>query len=88
MSQTRAPKFIRGQSNIFYNGERRSEIIKSREELRQRFSSEELGESPLGRLILYAEPYWDGKTWIYPYEYGLFGTHEGYAGEEELEERN
>ena len=87
MSRVRTPKFTRGQSNIFYNAERRSEIIKGREELRKRFPREELGEPPLGRLILYAPPYWNGKTWIYPYEYGAFGTHEGYAAEEELEER-
>tara|TARA_B100001121_G_scaffold137426_1_gene120364 strand:+ start:238 stop:510 length:273 start_codon:yes stop_codon:yes gene_type:complete len=84
----RSPRFKRGQVNIFYNAAKRSEIIRNREELRERYPNERLGESPLGRLILYAPPYWNGSTWMYPYEYGTFGTHEGYAAEEDLEQRN
>ena len=81
----RAPKYRQGQANVFYNAKRRKEIIESREELRKKFTSSELGESPLGRLTLYAPPFWDGKTWVYPYEYGCYGNHEGYAAEEDLE---
>ena len=82
---SRPPKFKRGMVNVFYNAEARRRIIESREKLRAKYPSHELGESPLGRLNIYDDPHWNGKTWVYPYDYGCFGDHEGYAEEEDLE---
>ena len=44
------------------------------------------GEMPTGRLIIWAEPNWDptAKEWVYGYEYGWDGTHEGSARESSL----
>lgn len=80
------PKYSRGNL-VKYTKQRSDEIIKSRKLLLQEFTSKELGESPLGRLIIYSDPFWSNqhKNWMYPYEYGIFGDHEGYALETELE---
>ena len=44
------------------------------------------GEMPTGRLIIWCDPAWDdtGKQWVYQYEYGWDGTHEGSAVESSL----
>ena len=44
------------------------------------------GEMPTGRLIIWCDPAWDDtkKEWVYQYEYGWDGTHEGVATESSL----
>ena len=54
-------------------------------EMRERIGPNGVGPFPFGRLILWTSPYWNGSTWMYEYEYGSFGDHEGFAREEDIE---
>ena len=79
------PKFRKG-SLVRYNQEWVKQCKKRLEPLIKQYGGS-LGEHPFGRLIIYSEPRWDSKnrTFGYAYEYGMFGDHEGYALETDLQ---
>ena len=82
---TPTPKFKRGHL-VRYKQEWINKCKESLEPFRKQYGGS-LGEQPFGRLVIYSEPIWDFKNrmFCYHYEYGMFGDHEGYAREKDLE---
>jgi hypothetical protein len=79
-----SPKFTVGQS-VYFTQDRLNQILKNQEELLLKYSSEDLGEMPTGKLYLDTPPYQNNKgEWMYPYVYGCWGNHEGVAAESDL----
>ena len=78
------PKFSKGQI-VYYNEEFRNNMLKNRIELLNRFSTMELGEMPINKLLIDSDPIKCDKTgtWKYQYVYG-FANSEGYAKESDL----
>ena len=78
-------KFSKGQT-VYYNEEFRNKLLADRNKLLERFSSRELGEMPMGKLLIDDHPVRCEKTgtWMYRYVYGFCGHHEGYAKESDL----
>ena len=71
------PKFKKGQLVRFKN-----HVVN---EMRKRIGDNPVGPFPFGKLILWTDPRWNGSTWMYEYEYGAFGNHEGSAREEDIQ---
>ena len=78
------PKFKNGQLVIF--NDKKQQEIRDNVKVLQKTYGHAVGEQPYGRLIIYGEPSWNAqlKQWIYAYEYGIFGDHEGFANEDTL----
>jgi len=78
-------KFRKG-SIVRYNQEWVKQCKERLEPLIKQYGGS-LGQQPFGRLTIYSDPRWDSKnkTFGYAYEYGMFGDHEGYALEKDLQ---
>ena len=77
------PLFRKGQT-VRYN-ESESHIMRNQKN-RIGSSSGSSGPMPLGRLLIWSDPTYDmtRKEWLYEYEYGCCGNHEGCANESRL----
>ena len=79
-----SPKFRKGQI-VYFNTERRNQILESRKKLLNNFSSSDIGEMPTGKLLIDSTPHQNTNgEWTYQYVYGFCGDHEGYANESDL----
>ncbi len=79
------PRFHKN-SFVTYTQEYKQKLNERINELRQHYGGY-VGARPTGLLRIYQQPSFNWKRfeWSYAYEYGLWGTSEGYAIESDLE---
>ena len=86
MSKTTQPKFKLGDI-VRFNNEKLNEMKVILENLKKEHD-EDICNCPVNKLHICNTPKYNGKTWIYDYEYGLGFTSEGSAQEEDIEYYN
>ena len=77
------PKFKKGDI-VKYTSTKVKEFLEYRNKL-IKDGYTDIGESPTHKLHIYGEPHYNGKDWIYYYDYGHTFTSEGCAIETDLE---